>query len=191
MEKIHKKLVKEYVSIDTQSLVAMGLLIAINIVLSRFVTIQAWNLRIGFGFLPIVIAAITLGPIKTGTVAAIADVIGATLFPAGTFFPGFTLTAFLIGVVYGVFLYRDQNKWKVLIAVGIHQCILSLFLNTLWLSILYGSPYWLLLTTRLMQTAIMIPIELVCIGALCNRRISRLLALKNQGGVLCQKRHLD
>ena len=178
MKNINKEQLKEYVSIDTQSLVMMGLLIAINIILSRFVSIQAWNLRIGFGFLPIIIAAMMLGPVKAGIVAAVADVIGAILFPAGTFFPGFTLTAFLIGVVYGIFLYKKQNKWKVFIAVGIHQCILSLFLNTLWLSILYGSPYWPLFTTRLLQTAVMIPIELVCIAALCNRSVSRVLAFK-------------
>lgn len=178
MEKINKEWLKEYVLIDTQSLVVMGVLIAINVVLSRFVSIQAWNLRIGFGFLPVVIAAIMLGPIKAGIVAAMADVLGATLFPAGTFFPGFTLTAFLIGVVYGIFLYKKQSKWKVFIAVGIHQCILSLFLNTLWISILYGSPYWPLFATRLMQTAILIPVELVCIAAFCNKSVSRVLASK-------------
>lgn len=179
MIKINKEWFKEYIRVDTQALVIMGLLIAGNVVLSRFVSIQAWNLRIGFGFLPIVIAAIMLGPMKAGIVAAIADILGATLFPAGTFFPGFTLTAFLVGVVYGIFLYKKHSKLKVFIAVGIHQFMLSLFLNTLWISILYGSPYWPLFATRIIQTVIMVPVELVCIAAICNRHISRVLAVNS------------
>jgi ECF transporter S component (folate family) len=169
---------KEYASINTKSLVMMGLLIAIEIVLTRFVSIQAWNLRIGFGFIPIAIAGMMLGPIRAGIVAAVADVIGAILFPAGTFFPGFTLTALLVGILYGIFLYKKTNTGRIFMAIGIHQIILSLLLNTLWISILYGSPYWPLFTTRILQTAIMLPVEAICLVALCNKKVSRILAFK-------------
>ena len=178
MKKIYKDWVKENGTINTYSLVFMGLLIAVEIVLSRFVSIQAWDLRIGFGFLPIVIAGIMLGPVKAGIVAAVADVIGAILFPAGTFFPGFTLTALVVGIVYGILLYKKQSKWRMFVAVGIHQCILSLFLNTLWISILYGSPYWPIFASRLIQIGIMIPVEIICISLVYNKRISRVLAFK-------------
>jgi ECF transporter S component (folate family) len=178
MKKVNKELIKEYVSVDTKTMVIMGLLIAIEIVLTRFVSIQAWNLRIGFGFVPIAIAGMMLRPVRAGIVAAIADIIGAILFPAGTFFPGFTLTALLVGIIYGIFLYKKVNTWRILTAIGIHQCIISLFLNTLWLSILYGSPYWPLFASRSVQTAIMIPVEIICLVAICNKKVSRILAYK-------------
>lgn len=178
MKKLSKEWFKEYVSIDTQSMVIMGLLIAVEVILTRFVSIQAWNLRIGFGFLPIAVAGMMLGPVRAGIMAALADLLGAILFPSGTFFPGFTLTALLIGILYGIFLYKKTNTWRILTAIGIHQCILSLFVNTLWLSILYGSPYWPLFITRTVQTAVMLPVEIICLAAVCNKKVSRILAFK-------------
>ena len=94
-------------------------------------------------------------------VAALGDFLGALLFPIGTYFPGFTLTAFLTGCVYGFFLYKEQNWPRIIAAVGINQLILSLFLNTLWISILYGSPYGPLLATRLVQCLILTAVQLI------------------------------
>jgi hypothetical protein len=37
---------------------------------------------------------------------------GAILFPIGPYFPGFTLSAVLTGVVFGVFLFHRENKWR-------------------------------------------------------------------------------
>lgn len=144
----------------------MGVLIAIEIVLSRFLSINAWNLRIGFSFVPIAIAGMLLGPLSAGIVAAVADVLGAILFPTGPFFPGFTLTAFLTGVIWGIFLYRKQTPLRILFAVLINQLILSFLLNSLWISVLYGSPFMPLLATRIIQTAILIPVQFIVIGAL-------------------------
>ena len=144
----------------------MGVLIAIEIVLSRFLSINAWNLRIGFSFVPIAIAGMLLGPLPAGIVAAVADVLGAILFPTGPFFPGFTLTAFLTGVIWGIFLYRKQTALRILFAVLINQLILSFLLNSLWISVLYGSPFMPLLATRIIQTAILIPVQFIVIGAL-------------------------
>ncbi len=38
---------------NTQRLVIMALLVAISIILSRFLSIAAWNLKIGFAFVPV------------------------------------------------------------------------------------------------------------------------------------------
>ncbi len=152
-----------------RSIVTMGMLIGIEVVLSRFFSFSAWNMKIGFAFLPVVVAAMMLGPVNAGIVAGLADFIGALLFPIGTYFPGFTLTAFLTGAVYGIFLYRRQTLVRALLAVGINQLVLSLFLNSLWISILYGSPYAPLLVTRLTQVAVMIPVQVVVIGIIPKR----------------------
>lgn len=148
---------------STRTLTSMALLIALEIVLSRFLSISAWNTKIGFAFVPVVIAAILLGPLYAGIVGALADFLGAILFPIGTYFPGFTLTAFLMGLCYGLFLYRSQSFPRILGAVAVHQLILSLLLNTLWISLLYGSPYMPLLVSRLPQCAILAAVQLVVI----------------------------
>lgn len=148
---------------STRTLTSMALLIALEIVLSRFLSISAWNTKIGFAFVPVAIAAILLGPLYAGIVGALADFLGAILFPIGTYFPGFTLTAFLMGLCYGLFLYRSQSFPRILGAVAVHQLILSLLLNTLWISLLYGSPFVPLLVSRLPQCAILAAVQLVVI----------------------------
>ncbi len=130
---------------STRTLTTLAMLTALEIVLSRFLSLNAWNIK----------------PIGAGLVAALGDFLGALLFPIGTYFPGFTLTAFLTGCVYGFFLYKEQNWPRIIAAVGINQLILSLFLNTLWISILYGSPYGPLLATRLVQCLILTAVQLI------------------------------
>lgn len=149
---------------SVRTLTMMSLLIALEIVLSRFLSINAWNIRIGFSFVPIAVAGMLFGPIPAGIVAAVADVLGATLFPTGPFFPGFTLTAFLTGVVLGAFLHQKRSALRILCAVLINQMILSLLLNSFWISVVYGSPFLPLLGTRAVQTAILMPVQFVVIG---------------------------
>lgn len=149
--------------ISTKHLTAMALLIALEIILSRLLSLSAWNTKIGFSFVPVVIAAILLGPVYAGIVGALADFVGALLFPIGAYFPGFTLTAFLTGMVYGLFLYKRQSLPRILGAVAVNQFILSLLLNTLWISVLYGSPFGPLLVTRLVQSAILTVVQIVVI----------------------------
>ncbi|MCR5090764.1 MAG: folate family ECF transporter S component [Oscillospiraceae bacterium] len=155
---------------STRTLTSLALLTALEIILSRFLSISAWNIKIGFSFLPVVIAAMLFGPLAAGLVAALGDFIGALLFPIGAYFPGFTLTAFLTGLVFGLLLHKKQGWLQALLAVGINQFILSLFLNTLWISILYDSPYLPLLATRLVQCLILTVVQLLGIQA-----VSRLL----------------
>lgn len=151
---------------NVHTLVMLSVLIAMEIILSRFLSIAAWNVKIGFSFVPIVIAAVAYGPLAGGLVGGVADLAGALLFPIGAYFPGFTLTALLTGIIYGLFLYKRQTLIRISGAVAINQLILSLLLNTLWISILYGAEFGPLLTTRIFQCAILIPVQLIVIGSI-------------------------
>ena len=148
---------------STRTLIVLALLTALEIILSRFLSISMWNIKIGFSFVPIVVAAILYGPLAAGIVAAMGDFIGAILFPIGAYFPGFTLTAFLTGLIFGFFLHKKQSWPQSIAAVGINQFVLSLFLNTLWISILYSSPYAPLLATRVIQCVILTAVQLIFI----------------------------
>lgn len=165
---------RESFKFSTKDIALMGILVAAEIVLSRFLSISLWNLKIGFAFIPVVIAGIKLGPIKAGTVGALSDFLGAILFPIGPYFPGFSFTAFLIGVTYGVFLYKKQDMKRVIIAVLINQLIFSLVLNTLWISILYGTPYRPVFISRILQVAIIAPVQILVISLL-NKTAAKIL----------------
>lgn len=168
---------KENFKFDTKSIVVMGTLIAIEVILARFVSISAWNIRIGFSFVPVAIAAMLLGPVKGGIVGALSDFIGAILFPIGAYFPGFTLTAFFTGVIFGFFLYKKQTSVRIIFAVVINQLILSQVVNTYWISVLYGAPFGPLFATRLIQSAILIPVQLITLVILSKVLVGRLTVL--------------
>ena len=139
--------------ITTKQLVMMAMLIALQIILSRFLSISAWNMKIGFSFLPIALAGILFGPIHAGLVAVISDIIGAALFPTAQFLPGFTLTACIVGILYG-FLHKNPSNMRILVIVLLTELIGSLFLNTLWLSQLYHTSYMVLLPTRIFRCVV-------------------------------------
>lgn len=155
-------------------IVTVGLLIALTIVLDRpplsFST-NGW--KIGFAFVPVVISAVLFGPVISGVTYALADLLAANLFPTGPYFPGFTVTAALMGAAYGLLLYRKNGDWteqskasrmlRVVLSAVIN-CILGMFLNTAWIAILYGSrTYWGWFVYRIPQYAVIVPISIVLI----------------------------
>ena len=150
----------------SRTIVMLGLLTAIEIVLSRFCSISAWNIKIGLAFVPLVLAAILYGPLAGGAVGAVGDLIGALLFPIGAYFPGFTLTAFLNGMFFGLLLHKKRTMPRVICAVAVTQLCCSLVLNTLWISLLYGSPFEKLLIVRSVQCMVLIPTQIIVIGIL-------------------------
>lgn len=151
----------------TKNLVLMAMLIALNIILSRFLSVAAWNIKIGFAFLPVVIAAIYLGPLQAAIVGGVGDFLGAMIFPIAAYFPGFTVTAFFVGLTYGLFLHKKQSILCILGAVVLTELVGSLLLNTLWISMLFGSPFLPLMVTRLVQVCAMSVVEIISIRVLC------------------------
>ena len=151
--------------ISTKKLITLGVLVAMDVVLTRFLSINAWNTRIGFGFVPMVIAAMMYGCLG-GVVAALADIIGAILFPTGPYFPGFTFSVFLMGIVFGMFLYKDHSLWRIIVSVLITQFVISLFLTTFWISTLYGAKYAALLATRVVQSGVISAAQFIVIPIL-------------------------
>lgn len=159
---------------DVKKLIQISLLIAIEIILTRFCSINTPIVRIGFGFLPIAIIGMMYGPLSAGVAYAIGDLLGVALFPTGSFFPGFTITAFLTGIVYGVFLYNKPKTWPRIIGAVLTVClVINLGLDTLWLSILMGKGYIALLPTRIMKAVLMIPVQTFIIGIIWKKVVVR------------------
>ena len=164
---------------NTVRIVALGLLIALQVVLSRFLSINLQFLKIGFSFIPVMFASYLYGASGGVIVAAVSDLIGALLFPSGAFFPGFTATAALSGLIYGMSFSGNCSTTKIVVGVTTEQVICSLLLNTWWLSILYGSGFKALLLTRVWQVVVMIFVEIV-FAEIFFRRLSIVKKLKRQ-----------
>lgn len=160
---------------NSRKLSNLGLLIALQIVFSRYISINTPIIKIGFGFLPVAIIGILYGGWTAGICAVISDIIGLMLFPTGAYFPGFTLTEFLTGFTYGYFLYNKPKTWyRTLAPVTIVCILLNLLLNTYWLTIILGKGYLALLPTRAIKNFLMIPVQLITITLVCEKFILKI-----------------
>lgn len=147
-----------------KTIVHVALLVAVEVVLSRFCSISTQFGKIGFAFVPLAVCGMLFGPLWAALCGGLGDFLGAVLFPIGPYFPGFTFSNALIGLVFGLFLYRRFSGWGRLAAAAlIQQFGISLFLSTYWLHILYGSPFLGLLSTRVIQSVIMMVLEIVVV----------------------------
>lgn len=150
----------------TRVLVFMGLLLVIQMILTRpFAVIFIPDVvRIGFSFIPLSLSAMLFGPVMAGLQGVAEDLLGMLLFPQGPYFPGFTLSAFLGGAVYGLMLYgRPKSPVRIFLAVLMVTVFVDLGLNTLWLTILYHRAAVAILGTRLLGAAVMLPVKVVMI----------------------------
>ena len=153
----------------------IAFLIALEIIFTRFISINTPIVRIGFAFVPVSLCGIMYGPLWSGAAYAVGDLLGMAIFPTGPYFPGFTVTAFLTGLTFGIFLHGKEITWKTVLPASLLVCIfLNLGLDTLWLYITMGQGVWGLLPARLTKTALMIPLQIIIIPFIW-KRIGKLI----------------
>ncbi len=147
-----------------KKIILVAMLLAMNIILSRFLSIKTPITKISFAFLPTMLCAFWLGPKWTLLLNVLGDLIGATLFPTGAFFIGYTVSTAVSALIYGCLLYQGffGEKWlifRTILATVLVAIIVNMGLNTLWTSITAGQAFWLLLGTRIVKQLVMIPIH--------------------------------
>jgi len=167
-------------SFPTRTLVQVALLTAISIVLTRFFAVMVpiagvLAIRLSFGEIPLILTGLLHGPWAGAVAGVMADLLGYSLFSAGgPFFPGFTLSAALTGLLPGVLLNPRQRRPLTLrslaLAIIVTDVIVSLGLNTLWLSLMYRKAIAVLLPARLLARAILVPIYIGIIYTLLRRQ---------------------
>ncbi|XVG95198.1 folate family ECF transporter S component [Eubacteriales bacterium KG127] len=166
----------------TTQLVTIAVFIAIEIILTRFLSIQTPIVRLGFGFLPIAMIGILYGPIWAGVSYAVGDVLGMMLWPTGGYFFGFTLSAFLTGIIFGLLLKRDETGRlqlsRILIACAIVVLFVNLGLDTLWLSILQGKAYMAILPVRMLKSVITYVLQVTLIPLVYHGVVKNIPALR-------------
>lgn len=159
----------------TKKIILAGLLLGVLLVLSRFVSIKTPILVISLSFLPIMISAYILGPVYSCLIAALGDLIGATLFPFGEYFVGFTIIQALVGLTYGLIIYKKNEFYtgkslmiRLIISSIIVLGVIELLLMSLMLHFLYGNAFIAILSTRFITKLVMLPIQIVVIYFLSN-----------------------
>ena len=159
----------------TRTITTAGLLLAIQMVLSSYGVIEVTDsLKISLAHLAIAPTAILFGPVVAGLQGALSDILGFMLKPTGPYFPGFTLTAALLGVIYGLLLYKTKRTtWQIIAARVIVCLFVNIGLNTVFLTMLYGPSRLATLPLRAFKNIVQLPIDCLLLGAV-SRAVKRI-----------------
>ena len=137
---------------STRNLILMAALVAMQIILARFLSIQVSEiLRISFESVPVILAGMWLGPLSGAIVALVADVLGTVLSAYGIWCPPIALGPVLVGVISGLstkYIFRSdlsatRDSWKVVltvVAAGIvNSFLIGAFTTTLYSIVVMGN----------------------------------------------------
>lgn len=147
----------------TFDIVFMALLVALNIVLERFVGWVGVDTAYGISFIAIIFAAVQYGPVGAVLVSCLGDVLG-TVLSGRVPVIGFTVTAAVQGIIYGIVLYKRIGAYRIYktaLAILPTLLICSLIMNSYFLSGLIGTKFLDQLLLRIPQVLISIPVQLV------------------------------
>lgn len=156
-----------------KKIILSSMLLAVLIIFSRFVSIKTDILIISLSFIPIMMSAMWLGYKYSMLIASLGDLIGAILFPFGPYFPGFTLSAAISGIIYGILLYNKGTQLgnkKLLIRLIISSILVlfgvNIFITSFWIHILYGKAYVVIMAGRIITQIVMFPVQVITIYAI-------------------------
>ncbi len=148
-----------------RDIAVMGMLVALNVVMAEIckITIIPNVLVLSLGFLPLALCGMVFGVVPSVTVAVVADIIGALLFSSGSFYFGYTLTAFMTGLFYGLFLHKKELS---IARVALCQALVSIvcfaLLNSIWaLNWVSSTAAGKYIGTRLLCQPILYPVYLL------------------------------
>lgn len=170
---------REFKSLRT--IVVCGLMAALAIILSSTISvyIPGTSMKVGFSGLPNRAVDFLYGPVVGCIFGGVMDLVKFFIKPDGAFFPGYTLTAMLGGLIYGTLFYRLHIKqpqdgsisgWikanvKSIILIFIAEVLVKVLcnmgLNTLWSAMFTGKAFWAVLPSRVLKNLIQIPVDTV------------------------------
>lgn len=155
--------------IDVRIITISGFLIALNVILSRIITIPG---IINFGGFPIIFSGIVFGPVVGGIVGGVGDIVSFIIRPTGTFMPHFVLTSVLTGMIPGAIVkvlrndLKNPKLWKIFIAILIGQITTTVIMVPYFRQILFAQPFIVNLIRSAQKQVINIPAYSIIINIL-------------------------
>ncbi len=168
---------------NVKLLTVMGVLIALEIVAERLLTIDFAENRFNFTFIIRAISGTCLGAWPAAVIGGVADLIGA-IVKFGSVNPGITLAAILRGVIYGILLFQKCTNRRLVIAAFLDQFVCGFIIVSLSLFWYAGmSVNAINVSYRLGQAVIMFVLELLVLPLLNRDLFPYLRRLMVQQGI--------
>ena len=146
---------------DVRIITTLAMMSALYVVLYMAKIPLTPESRVSLTFLPVVASGYLAGPAGSMMVGIIGDIVGSTLFPQGAYFPGFTLSQAIDGIILGSFLYKAKSNitLKSFIANFVAILFVNVFLNTVWVSILYEKAFLVYFFSRVIKNILVYPVQ--------------------------------
>ena len=165
--------------LDIRKLAISAMLITLDVLFTRVLAINTPLMKIGFGFAAVALSAMLYGPLWAMLTAALGDIVGALIFPTGSFFPGFTLTAAVTGLIFGLCLHKKRgSRLRPVLAAGLNCLLVTLLANTALIAYISGNSFGVLFTARIVQFFVMLPVQAVVLLWLNNSKLMELMEEK-------------
>ena len=163
--------------LTTQMLVRMSLLIALNIVFERYLSLRipfagVEGLRIGFGSVPVIFAGLFMGPLAGGLVGAVGDLVGFFIGGPMDLICHFTLTAALRGIIPGlVFMIAGRGRREVgifplFLSVSLVFVLVNILLVPYFIETLFGTFRAVTVPSKIVEAVVSIPVYTVILFTL-------------------------
>lgn len=118
------------------------------------------TVRIGFSGVPVTLVSHLFGPAVGGMFGGALDAFKCLVKPMGSFMSGLILIVMLKELLYGCLLYKKLlTLWRVLAVQLVVAVMCNLFLNTLYLSLVYGEASMVFLAPCIIRNLTMWPID--------------------------------
>ena len=157
---------------NPRALVVTAMLIALNLAMDmagiRFYITP--EVRVSPGFLCNASVGMLYGPTVGMMTGFLTDVLGFLFDHSGMgYFPGYTITAIVGGLIYGLWLYPGKpTRLRVLGAKACINLFCNIGLNTVWSSMLYGSAISAILPARIVKNLLLLPVEVIALYLVAN-----------------------
>lgn len=145
-------------------IVGVALFFALNVILNLFGSIQITNeLKIGFASVTTAASCFLYGPIPNLILAPLLDFVNYIVKPVGAYYPIYMLSTIASVCIFSMFFYNCKRiTWiRVILCRITYDVIVSLFLNTLFTSMLWGTPFLAIATPKLIKNLVSLPIQVI------------------------------
>ena len=155
--------------LSTIQVTLLGIILGLRIVLSFLPSLDFGKLvQIGVGFVGTALSGILFGPWYALIVSIANDLITAMLH-GKQFFLGFTLSAAVGGLLYGLFLWRKPTSLKqIALAVLAVTLIVNIGMNSIWIRMMYGKAWSVFMPMRIIKNLISFPLNTAILYFLFN-----------------------
>lgn len=171
-----------------RKLACTAILVALQIILSRYLGIQTELFQISFGFVAIAFSAMLLGPVWAAATALTADFVGTMIAGTGAYNPMFSINAVLYALIFAWFLYKkEKSVWRIVLCVVLQLVLVAIPLTPLWLYIYFkyviGSEkaFAVIFMTKLTASFVEAAIKIVVLIPMCRLlypKVARMFNIK-------------